>query len=111
MLIAEIRLEKLSLSEDPVELNSIPKEGFDIEMCFESNTCISVNEGNEVLSLNALKVDSSLKSFRWMSFDSNESSDVEVEHEWRDELEVPELEWSFLFSIKETDGIVNMKLT
>ena len=38
-----------------------------------------------------------------IDFDSNESSDVVVEHEWRDKLEVSELEWLFLFSIEETD--------
>ena len=42
-----------------------------------------------------------------MSFDSNESSDVEVEREQRDELEVSELELSSLFLIEETDGIEN----
>ena len=38
-----------------------------------------------------------------MNCDSNGISDVEVEHEWRDKLEVSELEWSFLLSIEETD--------
>ena len=57
------------------------------------------HECDEVLSLNSLKVDSNLESFRWMNFDSNESSDVEVEHEWREEIKVSDLEWSFLFLI------------
>ena len=48
-------------------------------------------------------MESNLESFRWMNFDSNESLDVEVENEQRDELEVSELEWSSLFSIEETN--------
>ena len=44
------------------------------------------------MHMSALKVDSNLEYFRWMNFESNESSDIEVEHEWRDELEVSTLE-------------------
>ena len=55
MLIADIRLETLSFSEDPVELNSILKEGFEVKTCFKLNTCTCGHEGYEVLSLNSLK--------------------------------------------------------
>ena len=103
MIIAEIRLEKSSFSEDTVQSKSIAKEVFEGKMFFKSNVCSCAHEGDESIILNSLKVDSNLKSFRWMNFDSNESSEIEVEHEWRDEIEVSELEWSFFLSIEGTD--------
>ena len=77
-MIVEIRIENLYFSEDPVESNSIPKEGFEGKICFESNACTCGHEGDEVVCLNALKVYSNLESFRWMHFDSKESSDIDA---------------------------------
>ena len=64
VLIVEIRLEKLSSSVDIVESNSIPKEDFEGNFFFESNECTCIHEGDEALSLNDLKVDSNIESFR-----------------------------------------------
>ena len=44
-----------------------------------------------ILSMSILDVDSNLKLFRWMNFDSNESLDVEMEDELRDEIDALEL--------------------
>ena len=44
--------------------------------------------GVRIVSLIILNVDSNLEFFRWMKFDSNESLDVEIEDEQRDELDV-----------------------
>ena len=80
-LIAEIKLETSSFSVDPVESKAIPREGFEVKMCFESNTFSFEHEGDETPSLNDLEVESNLDSFRWKNFDLNESSDIEVEYE------------------------------
>ena len=69
ILIEEIRLETLSFSEDAVESKWISYEGFEGKMCFKSNACLCGHEFYEALSLNSLKVDSNLESFRWMNFD------------------------------------------
>ena len=39
MVIAGVRIETLSFSEDPVESKSIPKEGFEGKIDFESDAC------------------------------------------------------------------------
>ena len=40
------------------------KKDFKGEACFESNACACRNEGDEVLSLHTLKVDSNIEFFR-----------------------------------------------
>ena len=41
-----------------------------------------------VLSMSILDTDSNIEFFRWMTFDSNEGLDVDVEAKWEDDLNI-----------------------
>ena len=60
---------------------------------------------SRIIYLDIFGVDSNLEFFRWIKFDSNESSDAKMEDEQQDELEFSELELLSSFLIEETDAI------
>ena len=56
-----------------------------------------------ILSLNIFDAYLNLEFFRWMNFESNKSSETEMEDEQRDELKASELELLSSSPIEETD--------
>ena len=85
---------------------SISNEGFDVEEMGSSEVSFwSFMFDFRTIFLSIFDVDSNLELFAWMNFDSNESSDTEMNDEQRDDLEVSELELLSSFSIEETDAM------